>query len=1116
MIRRRHASVFLAGLLLAGGPLSPLSAGTFIWTGLGSDQDIATGGNWQGGNPPLFDGTDDILLGKAINNSVYLSGDTLVNSLNLTSGDDYHFTSATVVLRIGNNAGYGIYGAVGGNNSRMVFDQTIDIAANGGGTLRMDAGDNTLAFAGKIIDDPLGGVTNVVLTNSAGGTMGAFVFNDTCTGSTYTGNTTITGNPGQPVVVAFWNDQPFGIGGTLFIQNAAQLIAHGTRDVDTDIQISTTDTISFKSWDDTVCYDGSVTLAANVTLAAQRGTQGVPSSDTSGVYPLPGPMTRYAIDFEDDIGEVGGARSLTVNGQGVIVFEGTNSYTGGTVVGSGGANGALVFGYASSVPTTGTVTVNTNGYVGFADNTPGNFVAFLNGSAFNLAGSTGAVGLDTLPRAGSTTMFTDPINLSLANVNLRLGSATTAILTSTAVITPQGGANYKFGNGGGTLFVQSQLTGARGVFMNNTSVVPLTLYLQENTLPTVNNYSAGTTAVNGFIIFDGSYALPGGANSLAATTAGGSYIGYTDVAGIGGTTLVNGSAFLSLFNTAATNGILGFDTHAGNSTAVISDNIDLSTFNTGVYLGTSTSAELTGTLSYASDHVLRLTAAQGGTLTVDSITDGLSPLSLSLGTTSPNDVYSSGTVSLPYANSYSGGTTINSTAGGLTLSVGNNASLGSGALNLPQGVIAGLQASNYGVALNNPVVFATGASPAQLFITDYHGIELDGVISGPGSISVMDPSSTSLALGGNNTFTGDISLFNATLYLNNDNAAGLGTIRFLNNSTLNFNTLNPVIHGLTGADGTINMNDGLALTIDMSITTNDHEFGGFMGNESAPVASVTVTSTTGGDALYLYGTGNYSGGTYIGTGSSDHAALALGADSNQVLGSGPVVLNTGMSGALALNVGVTFNSDLNYKGGVLQGFGTFAPNTITEGGMLVSAITFDAGKGVAPGIYGLGNKSVTGKLTITSGVDFASGGAMLWSIQDGARTDGFSTLIVDGSTGGSFTISAMPGSQFNLFLASLDSTGAPGAAANLTFGSNNTFLLVHGINGATITWDSVQGDFNIDTSLFSTPVSSVFLSQVGNDLFINFTPVPEPSTYALLGVGLGAVLFPALRRRKRV
>jgi len=1107
MKRRLIACAFIAVLALSGPTTAPVLAGTFIWTGLGTDTDITTAGNWQGGNPPLFDGTDNLILGKAINNSLYLSSDTLVNSLNLTSGDDYHFTSATVVLRISNNAGYGIYGAVSGNNSRMVFDSSIDIAANGGGTLRMDAGDNTLAFAGKIIDDPLGGITTVILSNANGGTMGAFVFNDTCTGSSYTGDTFITGLPGQPVTVAFWNDQPFGNGGTLYIQNAAQLIAHGTREVDNDIQISTTDTISFKSWDATVCYDGDLTLAANTTLAAQRSTQGVPSSDTSGVYPLPGPMTRYAIDFEGDIDQTGGPRTLTVNGQGVIVFEGTNSYTGGTVVGSGGANGSLVFGYASSVPVTGTVTANTNGYVGFADNTPGNFGTFLNGGAFNLAGSTGAVGLDTLPRAGSTTIFDDPINLSLANVNLRLGSATSAILSSTAVITPQG-VTYKFGNGGGTLYVQSNLTGVgRGVSMNNGSVVPLTLYLQGN-----NSYTGTTVVTNGFVIFDFDAALPAG-TTLTASTAGGSYIGYTDAASL------SFAAFSSQINTGAYNGIIGFDTHAGNSTAVISDNINLSSFNTGVYLGTTTSAQLTGILSYASDHVLRLTAAQGGTLTVgdgtNPITDGLSPLSLSLGTTSPNDIYSSGTVSLPYANTYSGGTTINSTAGGLTLSVGDNGSLGSGALNLPQGVTAGLQASNYGVALPNPIVFAVGATPAQLFITDYHGIELDGDISGPGSISVMDPGSTSLALGGNNTFTGDINLYNATLYLNNDNAAGLGTIRFLNDSTLNFNTLNPVIHGIQGADGTINMNDGLALTIDMSISTNDHEFGGFMGNESPPNASVTVTSTTGGDALYLYGNSNYSGGTFIGTGNTDHAALALGADSDQVLGSGPVVLNTGMGGALALNVGVTFNSDLNYKNGVLQGFGNFQPASLTEGGMPVSVFTFDAGKGVVPGIYGLGNKSVTGKLTITSGVDFASGGAMLWSIQDGARTDGFSTLIVDGSTGGSFNVSANPGGQFNLFLASLDSTGAPGAASNLTFGSNNSFLLVHGINGATITWDSVQSDFNIDTSLFATPVSSVFLSQVGDDLFINFTAVPEPSTYALMGLGLGAVLFPALRRRKR-
>jgi hypothetical protein len=40
------------------------------------------------------------------------------------------------------------------------------------------------------------------------------------------------------------------------------------------------------------------------------------------------------------------------------------------------------------------------------------------------------------------------------------------------------------------------------------------------------------------------------------------------------------------------------------------------------------------------------------------------------------------------------------------------------------------------------------------------------------------------------------------------------------------------------------------------------------------------------------------------------------------------------------------------------------------------------------------------------------------------------------------------------------------------------------------------------------------LSTVGSDVLLNFTPVPEPSTWALLLAGLGLVGFRKLRRRR--
>jgi hypothetical protein len=91
-------------------------------------------------------------------------------------------------------------------------------------------------------------------------------------------------------------------------------------------------------------------------------------------------------------------------------------------------------------------------------------------------------------------------------------------------------------------------------------------------------------------------------------------------------------------------------------------------------------------------------------------------------------------------------------------------------------------------------------------------------------------------------------------------------------------------------------------------------------------------------------------------------------------------------------------------------------------------------------------------------------------------------------------------------------------------GSNVANQMIAGLTGPT-SWTIFQATtitgFVSDGSQFSIDQSQFLgggifsLTQSGTNLVLNFTPVPEPSTYALMALGLGATGLAAWRKRRR-
>jgi fibronectin-binding autotransporter adhesin len=315
-------------------------------------------------------------------------------------------------------------------------------------------------------------------------------------------------------------------------------------------------------------------------------------------------------------------------------------------------------------------------------------------------------------------------------------------------------------------------------------------------------------------------------------------------------------------------------------------------------------------------------------------------------------------------------------------------------------------------------------------------------------------------------------------------------------STNPYNTLGNAVAGITIIDPGFGYTKMPTITIDNTGTGGS----GFVPVFAMTAASINVTNGGSGytstPSLSIgAASGFYQSGTAALVGGFGSIALTAATTSN-VGGTGSLLVDAIISGGAAGNLnkvggGVTTLTAVNtFPGALNVNAGTLLVNGTNSGG---GATTVNAA------ILG-GNGTITGSVNVTGSGTVAPGNSIGTLTTGATNIDGTFAVQYDDSASqpidklvsGALTLGAGSTVSFSLFTQNL---GTPLAGPAYVF---ETYSGLSGTFGSTV---GVPSGYSIDYNYLG-----------GNQIALVQIPVPEPSTLALMVVGLGAVAF--VRRRR--
>lgn len=441
-------------------------------------------------------------------------------------------------------------------------------------------------------------------------------------------------------------------------------------------------------------------------------------------------------------------------------------------------------------------------------------------------------------------------------------------------------------------------------------------------------------------------------------------------------------------------------------------------------------------------------------------------------------------------NTYTGGTTLNS--GTLRVLVD---SLGTGNVTVNGGTLGNLD-------VDMPAMIENSITVTADFQTDVQGE--GGFLELFGNVDMGSGTRTLTMVGeGLTCFGGVISGQNIVLQTDGNNTQAMFCSTTTNVFTGNLLVKAGVSLELDKDDGNIAVPGDLVIDSGARVILEQ-------SNQFAPTSDVTVNGT-----LQPVSGNTNTINTLTGNGTIEGGLGVFGPDT--------LAVNSGNFTGTIRDIDEGSNLGLLKQGSgelVLTGNNTYTGNTtVTEGRLVVNNTTGSAtGNGTVNvqenGVLA-GTGAVSGSVVVsgtiapgnsigiltTGGQTWNEDGNYIWEINNATGGGGTGWDLLD--IGGTLLVS---GTIENPFIITVDSPFLANVVPGTTY--HWTIATTTGVTG----FDA--GKFSIDTSQFDFDPNTddMTITMVGNDLVLNYTAIPEPGTWALLGLGVMALV---VRRKVR-